>query len=839
VGWERVTKARLRVVVSVGAATLGAAIVLRAGLVTAAFDVAQAAPSDRRGAQGQRTTRVTPAPAAASGLNEIVETYCTECHNDQMKRGDLSLERYYIAKACEHTEITEKMIRKLQTGMMPPPGNDRPDPVVYASLISTLEARADATAAARPNPGTRVFPRLNRTEYRNSIKALLDIEIDAGQWLPLDQKSANFDNIADEQTISATLLESYLNAAAEISRLAVGDRNAPAVDRAYMNTSYVSQHPWDRAEGAPIGSRGGMAVSHIFPVDGEYSFTVGMLGGNNTRLEDIDISLNGQRVALVKYEQGQAGAADGRGAYPMRSETVLVKAGQYTLSAAFVRRFEGPYEDLIRMHDWSFAGAGSGGAGITTLPHIRDLIVHGPFRKSGLSDTSSRRRIFTCRPTTQAEERPCARTIVSNLASSAYRRPVTREEVDGLLKFYDRGAQTKAGGFEEGVRTALEAILASPFFIFRIEKQPETVKPGAVYRVSDVDMASRLSFFLWGTPPDQELIGAATRGELSTPAGLERHARRMLADSRAEALGNRFAAQWLRLQDVDKVHPDPNFYPNFEGQLGDMMKRETELFFNSLVREDKSMLDLLRADYTFLNERLARHYGIPGVAGTQFRRVTYPDDRRRGIFGQGSVLVQTSYANRTSPVLRGKWVMEVLLGTPPPPPPMDGSVPPLEDTAEGKSGRPLTTRERMELHRKNPTCNSCHRFIDPIGLALDQFDVTGKWRARENGMPLDTLGVFYDGTKITSPAELSAVLLKRPVPLARTFTENLMAYALGRRVEYYDQPAIRVITKAAEPGGFKISSLIIGIVKSDPFRMKLAEPVNEADKPAGKSAGRR
>jgi hypothetical protein len=508
------------------------------------------------------------------------------------------------------------------------------------------------------------------------------------------------------------------------------------------------------------------------------------------------------------------------------------------LSAAFVRRFEGPYEDLIRPHDWSFAGAGSGGAGITTLPHVRDLIVHGPTRTTGISDTAARRKIFTCRPTSAAEERPCARTIVSHLAMSAYRRPVSRDEVDGILRFYDDGA--KKGGFENGVRNSLEAILASPHFIFRFERQPATAKAGTPYRVSDYDMASRLSFFLWGMPPDSELLAAASRGELSTTLGLEKQARRMLADPRSEALGPRFAGQWLRLQDVDKVHPDPNYYPNFEGQLGDLMKRETELFFNSLVREDRSVLDLLRADYSFMNERLARHYGIPGVAGPHFRRVTYPNDTRRGLFGQGSVLVQTSYANRTSPVLRGKWVMEVLLGTPPPPPPMDGSVPSLDETKEGDAGRPLTTRERMELHRKNPTCNSCHRFIDPIGLALDQFDVTGKWRARENGMTLDTRGEFYDGTPVSTPAELSAVLLKRPVPLVRTFTENLMAYALGRRVEYYDQPAVRAISKAAQAGNYKLSSFILGVVKSDAFRMKMAEIENVPANNAGRnSAGKK
>jgi cytochrome c553 len=793
----------------IGAAVLGAVIVLRAGLVTA-----------------QAPTAAAPA-SAAHDFNDLVQTYCGDCHNDQMKRGDVSFDQFDIARAGQNAPLTERMIRKLQAGMMPPPGEERPDAAAYKALISTLEAKADATALARPNPGARPFPRLNRTEYRNSIRALLDLDVDPGAWLPLDQKSANFDNIADEQTISATLLESYLNAASEISRLAVGDRDAPPVDRTYTNTSYVSQHPWDHLEGAPIGSRGGVVVNHVFPVDGEYSFTVSFLGGNNTRLEDLDISLDGRRISLVRYETQQSGAADGRGAVPMKTEPVHIKAGQYTLSAAFVRRTDGPYEDLIRPHDWSFAGAGSGGAGITTLPHLRDLIVHGPFKVTGISDTASRRRIFTCRPTSAAEERPCARAIVSHLAMSAYRRPVSRGEVDALLKFYDQGAKT---GFENGVRTALEAVLASPHFIFRLERQPETVKPGTVYRVSDVDMASRLSFFLWGMPPDQPLMAAALGGELSTTAGLERQARRMLADPRADALGSRFAGQWLRLQDVDKVHPDPNHYPNFEGQLGDLMKRETELFFVSLLREDRSVLDLLRADYTFLNERLARHYGVQGVAGSHFRRVTYRDERRRGLFGQGSMLVQTSYANRTSPVLRGKWVMEVLLGTPPPPPPMDGSVPPLEETAEGQAGRTLTTRERMELHRKNPTCNSCHRFIDPIGLALDNFDVTGKWRARENGMPLDTRGDFYDGTPVTTPAELSAVLLKRPVPLVRTFTENLMAYALGRRVEYYDQPAVRAITRAAQPAGYKLTALILGVIKSDAFRMKLADAVNEPDK---------
>jgi hypothetical protein len=522
----------------------------------------------------------------------------------------------------------------------------------------------------------------------------------------------------------------------------------------------------------------------------------------------------------------------------MRTEPVLVKAGEHKVAAAFVRRQEGPYEDLIRPHDWSYAGGGSGGPGITTLPHVKDFIIKGPFRATGISETASRQRIFSCRPTVSAEERPCARQIIARLGAEAYRRPLTQSEIDRLMPFYEKGSaapsasgrsggseagKSAAGGFESGVREALEAILASPHFIFRLEREPDDVRPGSSYRIVDVDLASRLSYFLWGTPPDQELLTIATQNKLSAPGMLDKQARRMLADRRADALGTRFAAQWLRLQDVEKVHPDPNFYPNFDDNLAEMMRRETTLFFNNLVREDRSVLDLFQADYTFVNERLARHYGIPGVAGDHFRRVQYPDETRRGLLGQGSVLVQTSLANRTSPVLRGKWVMEVLMGTPPPPPPPD--VPPLDDTGEAKDGRMLTTRERMEMHRKNPTCNSCHRFMDPIGLALDNFDVTAKWRVRENGQPLDTRGDFYDGTPVTTPGELTRALMKRPVPLVRTFTENLFAYALGRRAEYFDQPAIRAIAKTAAGNDYKMSSFILGVIKSDAFLMKQAEPV--------------
>jgi hypothetical protein len=762
--------------------------------------------------------------------NAVLRRYCLGCHNGKLKTGGLSLETFDVARAADHAETAEKVIRKLQAGLMPPPLAARPDAATQKTLVAAIESTIDAAAAAKPNPGVRTFQRLNRPEYVRAIKDLLTLTVDAGSWLPNDQKSANFDNIADAQMLSPMLLEAYLNAAAAISRMAIGDRRASAVDSTYTAPTYVSQHPWDHVEGAPFGTRGGLVVDHVFPADAEYVFEVTLSSGSNARFEDIDISIDGERVALLEYETQPAGGADGRGARGLRTEPILVRAGQHPVAAAFVRRVEGPYEDLIRPHDWSFAGGGSGGPGITTLPHIRDLVIKGPFKVTGVSDTPSRQKIFTCRPTLPNEEQRCARQIVTRLAAEAYRRPVTTDEVDRLMPFYEAGraggagGAGKAGGFEEGIRTALEAILASPHFIFRLEREPGDARPGGTYRIADADLASRLSFFLWATPPDQELLTLAAQGKLTGPsssATLEKQARRMLADPRSDALGSRFAAQWLRLQDVDKVHPDPNFYPNFDDNLAASMRRETELFFNSLVREDRSVLDLYRADYTFVNERLARHYGFQGVTGDQFRRVPYADDTRRGLLGQGSILVQTSLANRTSPVLRGKWVMEVLMGTPPPPPPPD--VPPLDDTGEAKDGRMLTTRERMEIHRKNPTCNSCHRFMDPIGLALDNFDVTGKWRVRENGQPLDTRGDFYDGTLVTSPAELLAALMKRPEPLVRTFTENLLAYALGRRTEYFDQPTIRAIVKSAAADDYRMSSFILGVIKSDAFLMKRVE----------------
>ena len=771
--------------------------------------------------------RAMSATASTAALSAIVKQYCTNCHNARTLRGNLNLENFNVDEAHNTLPVAEKMIRKLRADMMPPPGSRRPAGDSLRMLVETLERTIDV--AARPNPGARTFQRLNRPEYERAIRDLLGVEINAGDYLPLDTKSANFDNIADAQALSPTLLEAYLNAAAAVSRIAIGDRNTPSTLKTYASSPFVSQHPWNHVEGAPYGTRGGIVTTHDFLADGRYTFRLTVTAGVGTKLEDIDISVDGERIALLQYERGVERAivsadAPGGGDY-LRTEPIALKAGQHRVSAAFVRRTEGPYEDLIKPHDWSRASNGTASAGTTEPPHILELAVSGPVEVTGVSETPSRRIIFSCHPKETAAQRACAERIITRLATKAYRRPLVAHDREGLLNFYDQGA--KSGGFEDGVRLALQAVLASPHFVFRMERTPANVQPGQDYKISDIDLASRLSFFLWGTLPDDQLLALARQGTLSQPKTLERQVHRMLTDPRGKALATRFAAQWLRLQDLEKVRPDAFWFPDFDEQIAEAMRQETQLLFGDIVRRDASVLDLFTADYTFVNERLAKHYGITGITGPEFQRVNYPDDTRRGLLGHGSILVQTSLANRTSPVLRGKWVMEVLIGMPPPPPPP--GVPDLEETKDSKDGKPLTTRERMELHRKDPTCRTCHQYMDPIGLALDNFDVTGRWRYRENGMPLDTRGQMYDGTPVTRPADLLTSLLKRPTPLMRSFTENLMAYAVGRRVEDYDQPTIRAITRNAEANGYRVSSFILGVVNSSAFRSKRADAVTDAE----------
>ncbi|MCH7716351.1 MAG: DUF1592 domain-containing protein [Gemmatimonadetes bacterium] len=766
----------------------------------------------------------------ATDYTLLILQYCVRCHNDVTLTGNLSLQAFNVEQADQNGEIAEKVIRKLTAGMMPPPGEPRPGGDTLAGLRAELEMRMDAAAAANPNPGHRTFQRLNRAEYRASIRDLLALDIDAGDYLPLDTKSANFDNIADVQMLSPMLLGAYMTAAAEISRLAVGNREATASSKTYTNPGYTTQ--WDRVEGAPRGTRGGISVVHNFPADGEYVFklafehtTTGGFYGGTAPIEQIEVSINGERVALLDVDKWMR-VSDPNGVN-METNSIFVRAGPQRVTAAFLKVSEGPIEDLLSPHEWSLADRqiGVSGYGITALAHLKDLVVSGPHKTAGVSDTPSRRAIFTCRPTSAGEETPCAREIITRLGTRAFRRPLTDDDRTALMTFYEDGAAD--GGFEIGIRTALQAILASPDFVFRFEEVPAGVEPGTNYRISDLALASRLSFFLWGTPPDETLRALARRGELSDPAVLERQVRRMLADQRSDALGPRFAGQWLQLQDLDKVHPDRLQYPDFTQQLADAMKRETELFFTSVVREDRSVLELFTADYTFVNERLAKHYGIPNVTGDAFRRVTYPDDKRRGLLGHGSILTLTSHPNRTSPVLRGKWVMIALLGTPPPPPPP--GVPDLDETEVSQGGRMLTTRERMEIHRANEVCRSCHRFMDPIGLALDNFDLTGRWRIRENGMPLDTRGEFYDGTPLSTPDDLRRVLLTRPDALIRNFTANLLAYALGRRVEYYDMPTVRGIARKAAAEDNHMSAFILGVVESAAFQMSRAEVTVEEE----------
>ena len=755
-------------------------------------------------------------------LTDVVQQYCVRCHNQERLPGNLSLETFAVEEADQQAETAEKMILKLRAGLMPPPGARRPEGDTLLTLVETLETVIDATAAARPNPGVRRFQRLNRAEYERVIRDLLALKVDAGRWLPEDTYLGNFDNMSAAQGLSTTLLEAYLRAATEISRLAVGTADALPSSVKYTNPIEVSQHAWDQLEGAPFGTRGGMVITHDFPADGEYVFSVQTLFGRGTGIEDLDFSIDGEGVALLGLENNGTSSA------PIQTEPIFVPAGQRRVAVAFVRRIEGPYEDRLSPHAWSFVGGEDAqqwaNYGITALVHLTDLTITGPNNSRGISETPSREKIFICRPASPDEEQPCAESIISKLASEAYRRPATTADLEGPMSFYTSAAAE--GGFELGVRTALQAILASPAFLFRLEREPPQAVSGENYRLGDFDLASRLSFFLWGTSPDRELLELADQERLTDPSLLAAQVERMLVDPRSEALATRFAHQWLRLQDAAKNQPEPYFYPDFNRQLGQAMVRETELLFYDLVREDRSLLELFNADYTFVNESLARHYGIPGISGTEFRRVRYPDERRRGLLGHGSVLLLTSMSDRTSPVLRGKWVMEVLMGTPPPPPPPN--IPAFDQTENSANGRKLTTRERLELHRANPTCNSCHRFMDPIGLALDNFDVTGKWRIRENGMPLDTRGTFYDGSSVNSPNELTNVLLKRPIPLARNFTSNLLAYAIGRRVEYYDQPAIRAIVQEAEVGGYRMSLFIRGVVESVPFRMMRSQATAEA-----------
>jgi hypothetical protein len=774
------------------------------------------------GAQHVPKPPVAPVPSHVSGLTvsaqaELIKQYCTGCHNDRSKAGEVTLAGWNATRASADRELTEKMIHKLRAGMMPPSGARRPADGQITQLVAALETRMDAAAAADPNPGWRPFQRLNRAEYSREVRHLLDLDVDLTAFLPADTISDGFDNVADVQTFSPTLMEGYLRAASRIAMLAIGDPDSSATQATFKLPKTASQ--MERVDGAPPGTRGGISVDHTFAADGDYVFSMdffaeplGYLFGNTRPGEEIEVSLDGARLALLPIDPRLSEEKTG---LTIKTPALHVSAGTHRVTAAFIQRYEGLINDLIAPIDHTMADTEIGIAfGITTLPHLRSLSIVGPHRVTGVSDTPSRRKVFSCRPLSRADESSCAGDIVRRMAAQAFRRPVSEKDHARLMTFYARGRKEK--NFEFGITKALEAILASPQFLLRVEETPDGLTTGP-YRLGDYELASRLSFFLIGAGPDAELFKLAGQGRLGLPGALSKQAKRLLTLPRADALATRFASQWLRLQDLERVIPDPILYPYSDQTLSLALKKETELFFDSLVREDRSLLDLLTADYTFVNERIARHYGIANVTGAEFRRVTLPEDRR-GILGQGSILTLTSIADRTSPVMRGKWVMEVLLGSPPPPPPPN--VPALEETrGTSDTGRALSVRERMEQHRSNPQCTSCHRVIDPLGLALENFDATGKWRIRDGGMTVDTSGQLFDGTSIAGPAGLRDALLRHKDVVLLSFTRSLMTYALGRRVEASDMPVVRRIIRNAEAQQYRISAFVTGIVESDAFRM--------------------
>ena len=814
--------------------------VLFAGMGLAVANPGDTLPSPAAGAV--YAAAAAPERAAerldTEALTDVVQSYCVVCHNDQLMTGNLSLQAFDVERASDEAETAERMIRKLRAGLMPPPGIPRPGGDTLRMLAETLESTVDEAARAAPKLGERRFQRVNRAEYGRLVHELLALEVDASKWLPIDLLLGSFDNQSAAQPFSATLMQAFVTAGSEVARMAVGVPEAVSATTKFLHQIRASQHAWTRVEGAPYGTRGGMVVTATFPADGEYVFEIFTSQGvqNTVAIDDIDISVDGEPLAFAMLEHNATRVTgrsiEGATTPAVTTDPLFVRAGQHTVSVAFVNRIVGPYEDRFQVPEYSAVGlvtdrnavaiGGRGGVvshyGGTGVTHVSELWITGPSNVSGVSESPSRAQVFTCRPNSPAEERPCAESILTRLMIQANRRPAAAGDVAGVMALYDEAA-AKDGGFEMGVRTGLQAILTSPHFLFRMEEVADA-RPGELYRLSDLDLASRLSFFLWTSAPDAGLLELAQSGRLSDPTVLERQVERMLEDPRSETLATRFAHQWLQLQNITKVWPQAYFYPDFTEQLAGDMVRETELFFQHLVQEERGLFELFSADYTFLNERLARHYDIPGVFGDEFRRVQYPADvSRMGVLSHASVLKLTSMSDRTSPVLRGKWVMTQIMGTPPPPPPPN--VPPFEASPDGANGRRLTTRERMEVHRSAVVCNSCHRFMDPIGLALDNFDATGRWRIRENMAPLDTRGDFYDGTPISNPIELANVLLKRPIPLVRNFTENLLAYALGRGLEYYDQPTVRAIGRAAEPD-YRFSSLIMGVVKSDPFQMRQA-----------------
>ncbi len=759
---------------------------------------------------------------AVSAQRALLDRYCVTCHNEKAKIANLSLQNLDLNLAGDHPEIWERVIRKLRAGMMPPPGMPRPALAQYEGLRDWLEAQMDRKAAQHPDPGSVVMHRLNRTEYANSIRDLLDLEIDVSTLLPADNSARGFDNVAGSLTISPTLLEAYTTAAARISRTAVGFWKSPT-EAAYIAPGDTSQT--QHLDGLPFGTRGGMKVRHVFPADGEYSFSIANFGlGRFIPGEKLLILIDNETVATRDYKGVGLTAANASTGDGTIDVTVPVKAGSHIVGVTFLAENYRPSLDLIK----HFERTSLEDNPIPQLeyhPAVGTLRIRGPFKATRPEDSRSLRKVFTCMPKTQTEEGPCSKEILTTLLRRAYRRPVTPVDMEWVQGFYLEGRRN--GDFRDGIELALRRILTSPQFLIRAEREPSNVQPGQPYRITDLELASRLSFLIWSSIPDDELIQIAASNQLHTPAVLEKQVRRMMADPKASALVENFGDQLLYLRNLPATSPDGLYYRNWDDELRKAFRRETELLFESIIKENRNVVDLLTADYTFLNERLAQHYGIPNIYGSHFRRVALgPElDYRRGLLGQGSVLSLTWVQNfRTSPVKRGVWVLENILGTPPPEPPPN--VPPLEDTKG--DGKIVTLREQMTLHRKQEPCASCHKLMDPIGFSLENFDADGSYRTKqggEGGVPLDTTATLWDGTKVNGPVELRNALLHYSPQFVRMVTEKLMTFALGRGVEEEDMPVIRSIVRDADKDNDRFFSILMGIIKSQPFeyRTKQAE----------------
>jgi Protein of unknown function (DUF1592)/Protein of unknown function (DUF1588)/Protein of unknown function (DUF1587)/Protein of unknown function (DUF1585)/Protein of unknown function (DUF1595)/Planctomycete cytochrome C len=773
------------------------------------------------------------APAAAPAVSPTADTiarYCVSCHNDRLKTSGLSLEHADAAHADTNPELWESVARKLQARAMPPQGARRPDEATYRAVESAIERQLDADAAAHPHPGGPILHRLNRNEYANAVRDLLALDIDVTSLLPPDDAAYGFDNISDALGVSPSLQERYLSAASKIAAIAVGDPGMTAGSDTFRIRQDLSQD--QHVEGLPLGTIGGTAVRYTFPLSGDYVFQVKLYRTNLNIMRglqyphEVEFAIDGRRV----YATTIGGNEDLESLFDKPTDTsdvvdarlrvrVPVTAGPHDVSVAFVE--DPPVQEPNRLQPFlrssidNFDWAGR--------PHMQTFTITGPFNATGAGDTPSRRKIFTCK----AGDAGCAEKILSTLAHRAYRGPVSAIDEQRIMKIYQEGLRGAAGSgqppFESGIEAALARILAAPRFVFRVEADPANVKPGTAYRLSDVELASRLSFFLWSSIPDDELLRVAEQGRLKDSATLDAQVRRMLADPKSQALVDNFAGQWLQLRNVRNVQPNSDLFPDFDDNLRQAFKHETELFFESVMREDRPVLELMTADYSFVNERLAKHYGIPGIYGSRFRRVTLTDERRFGLLGKGSVLAVTSHAERTSPVERGKWILDNIVGLPvPPPPPIPGAGV-FIDPAPGEA--PRSMREQMVEHRKNPVCATCHKIMDPIGLSLENFDVDGSWRTEDAGHAIDATGELIDGSKVDGVVTLRKAILAHPDVFVRTVTEKMLIYALGRGLDPRDMPAVRGIMRDAAGRDYRFQSLVFGIVHSTPFTMRMAQTV--------------